>query len=450
MALTQKQRDALPASAFAVPGKRALPMPDAAHTKMAWSMVEYTKGLSESERAEAKRRILARAKEIGINTASWGAHSGAHMDMQPTGDHDGMQMQPMRFEAMALEVPDVPDHPNRVPFSGVMTRVDKASDNPVGGAQGKRVMIPKAVAEEALASLLGMGVDYSPGMAGHDAQKKIGVITAATIDGDAIHIEGFLYGSDFPAVVADIQARKSLLGFSYEAQAAVADWNSDPVEVTNCVFTGAAILLKDKAAYTTTSLTAQADTEHLNMDEIKELMAAVAKLTEQNAAMVAEVTALKANSDKLQASSVLGKVKPHTDALRAAADGMEKDGMGLHDKRGHVAHLRRMADKMDSEAVMGKMPHIYEDNSWMDASADPKMEALQAEVAKLGEELKAAKFAAASEPSRKTETAAGDKPALQAAAAQPDVVKRDAELKASGASLHQRIAAITSARMGLN
>lgn len=451
MALTQKERDKLPSHLFAVPSKRVLPMPDAAHVKMAWSMVDYTKGLSDTERAEAKRNILRRAKELGINTSGWEAHNNARMDMQPAGEHDGHQMQAMRFEAMALEVPDVPDHPNRVPFSGVLTRIDQASDNPVGGAQGKRVLIPKNVAEKALPSLLGMGVDYTPNLSGHDAQKKIGVITAATIDGDAIHIEGFLYGSDFPAVVADIQARKSLLGFSYEAQAAVADWNSNPVEVTNCVFTGAAILLKDKAAYTTTSLTAQADTEILNMDELKELMAAVAKLTEQNTAMAAEVAALKANSDKLQASSVLHKVKPHSDAIRAAADGMEREGLGLHDKRGHVAALRRMADKMDAEAVMGKLPHIYESGEWLDAAAaSPEVETLKAEIAKLGEEIKAAKFAASAEPQRKTETADGGKPALQASGAAPDLAKLDADLKAKGATLHQRITALTAARMGLN
>ncbi len=450
MALTQKERDNLAPHMFAVPAKRALPMPDAAHTRMAWSMLDHTKGLTDAERAVGKRNILRRAQELGINTSGWDAHDSARMGMQPTGEHDGSRMQAMRFDAMALEVPDVPDHPNRVPFSGVMTRIDEPSDNPVGGAQGKRVLIPKDVAEKALASLLGMGVDYAPGLSGHDAQKKIGVITAATIDGDAIHIEGFLYGSDFPAVVADIQARKALLGFSYEAQAAVADWNSDPVEVTNCVFTGAAILLKDKAAYTTTSLTAKADMEQLNMDEIKELMATVAKLAEQNTAMAADMAAMKAGAEKLQASSVLHKVKPHTDALRAAADGMEKDAMGMHDKRGHVSHLRRMADKMDAEAVMGKVPHIYSDDNWLDAAASPEIETLTAEVARLGAELKAAKFDAAKEPERKTETADGKKPGLQASGAQPDFAKLDAELKAKGANLQQRTAAITAARMGLN
>lgn len=438
MALTKEQRDALPDSDFAVPGKRALPIPDEAHVRMAWNMLDHTKGLSEAEKAEAKRRILRRAKELGIDTSKWEAHDAPRFGLQPAGEHDG-RMQAMRFEAMALDVPPVPGHPNRVPFSGVLTRVDRASDNPVGGANGKRVLIPKDVAEAALPSLLGMAVDYAAGWAGHDAQKKIGVITAATIDGDAIHIEGFLYGADFPAVVADIQKRKSLLGFSYEAQAAVADWNSDPVEVTSCVFTGAAILLKDKAAYTTTSLSAHAE-KGLSMtpEELKAILAESIKPLQD------KIAALEAASEKLQASSVLSRVKPHSDRLRAAADEMEKDGLGLHEKRGHVAHLRRMADRMDADAIMGKLPHIYDE--FFEAAAAPKdnaeIDALKAEI----EALKAKAFAAAAEPPRKTETVPAEKPALHAQGV--DLAALDAKLKAEGASTVKRGAAILLARMG--
>jgi hypothetical protein len=48
-------------------------------------------------------------------------------------------------------------------------------------------------------------------------QAKIGVITAANIEGDAILIEGFIYATDFPEVAAEIKASHDLLGFSYEA-----------------------------------------------------------------------------------------------------------------------------------------------------------------------------------------------------------------------------------------
>lgn len=443
-ALNKEQRDALPDSDFAVPGKRALPMHDKAHLRMAWNMLDRTKGLTDSEKAEAKRRILHKAKELGVDTSDWEAHQSARLDMEPSGEHDGGRIQAMHFEAMALDVPDTPGHPNKVPFSGVLTRIDQPSDNPVGGAKGKRVLIPKAIAESSLASLLGMGVDYKPKLDGHDAQNKIGVITGATVEGDGIHIEGFLYGADFPAAVSEIRKQKRKLGFSYEAQAAVANWNADPVEVTSCVFTGAAILLKDKAAYTSTSLEARASTEIEEMD-IKELMDAVrTAVKEETAPLVKDVAELKASAGKMEAANVLHKVKKHSDAIRACADGMEAEGVGGHERHGHVSVLRRMADKMEAEAVLGKLPHMWRDHDWLDAAAESdkaaeKIATLEAEIAA----LKTKAFSASAAPERKTEVA--EKAGLSAEGA--DLKASDAKLKADGASITSRLAAITLAKM---
>lgn len=441
-----KQRNALTDSDFAVPAKRALPITDETHVRMAWDMLDYTKGLSDPERAEARRRILRKAHELGIHTDGWVAHNSPRLDMQPAQHSDG-RMMAMRFEAMALDIPVVADHPNRVPFSGIMTRVGQASDNPVGGANGKRVLIPKDVAEKAIPSLLGMGVDYQPTLSGHDPQKKIGIITAATIEGDGLHIQGFLYGADFPLVVKEIQDKKKDLGFSYEAQAAVLDWKVDPVEVTECIFTGAAILYKDKAAYTSTSLSAAADIipEIENMD-MQELMAAIkSAVKEATDPLAADVAQLKASTGRIEASSVLHKVKPHADRIRAAADELEKDGMGGHEKRGHVAHLRRMADKMEAEAVMGKLPHVWNDHDWLDAGADTKaLDDLKAKIA----QLEAAAFNAAAAPDRKT-ASAGEAAAVKAdlsAAATVDYRQLDAANKAAGISTQARLASLILAR----
>ena len=88
-----------------------------------------------------------------------------------------------------------------------------------------------------------------------------------------------------------------------------------------------------------------------------------------------EIAALKAGNEKLAADLaaagvVGGKVKVHTDALRACASAMEADGIGLHAERGHVAVLHRIANSMDAEAAVGKVPHIYNDHSWLSAAAD--------------------------------------------------------------------------------
>jgi hypothetical protein len=166
-----------------------------------------------------------------------------------------------RMEAMALEIPDFPGHPNRVPFSGVLTRVDTASDRAPSGAAGHRVILPKGTAEKALPSLLGMAVDYSPGLRGHDTRRKIGVITRAEIVEDRLEIAGYLFGKDFPEVTREIRGRKHRLGMSYEVtNVRVEDPAADIWRLAHVVFTGAAILERAAAAYRTTSLAAGSGT----------------------------------------------------------------------------------------------------------------------------------------------------------------------------------------------
>lgn len=69
--LTAAQRKNLKDEEFAVPDKRMLPMHDEEHVKMAWDMVDKTEDLTDTERKEAKKRIIARAKEMGMDTSDW-------------------------------------------------------------------------------------------------------------------------------------------------------------------------------------------------------------------------------------------------------------------------------------------------------------------------------------------------------------------------------------------
>lgn len=165
----------------------------------------------------------------------------------------------LRLDAMALAIPEWPAHPNRVPFSGVLTRVDAPSDRAPSGAAGHRVVLPRAVAERALASLLGMAVGYAPGLRGHDARRKIGVITRAEICGDRLEVSGYLFARDFPDVLREMRARSGRLGMSYEVtDVRVADPAADVWVLEHVVFTGAAILERAAAAYQSTSLAATA------------------------------------------------------------------------------------------------------------------------------------------------------------------------------------------------
>jgi hypothetical protein len=161
----------------------------------------------------------------------------------------------MRLEAMAVKFPHVEGHPNRVAFEGVLTVVNAASDKAPSGARGHRVMLTRAAAEKALPSLLGMAVDYRPGWDGHDARRKIGLLTEAHLDGNRIVVRGYLYARDFPEVTDAIRAHEpEALGMSYElADARVEDMRAEIWKLNRVTFTGAAILLREKAAYRATS-----------------------------------------------------------------------------------------------------------------------------------------------------------------------------------------------------
>src|ERR1700722_2838470 len=161
----------------------------------------------------------------------------------------------MRLEAMAVKFPHVDGHPNRVPFEGVLTVVNAASDKAPAGARGHRVMLTHAAAEAALPSLLGMAVDYRPGWDGHDARRKIGLLTEADLIGQRLAVRGYIYARDFPEVAKAINAHSpETMGMSYElADARVEDLRAEIWKLTRVTFTGAAILLREKAAYRATS-----------------------------------------------------------------------------------------------------------------------------------------------------------------------------------------------------
>lgn len=399
--LTKESRDSLPESDFAVPGKRALPMHDADHVKMAWDMVSKTKDLTPAERSEARKRIKERAGKLGVNTKDWGKVAAS-----------------MTLYAMSLNIDNDDGHPNKMPFSGVLTRVGKPSDEPPGGSGGKLITISLEAADKGLRSLLGMAVDYVPNLDGHDPRSKIGIITAATIEGDAILIEGFIYAADFPEVAAEIKASKDKLGFSYECRDIYTnDRDANPCVVTECVFTGAAILLKEKAAYHTTSIHANKEDPDMTPEQeksLKDLESAQAEMTKTLAAIAASVAKL---DPVLQAANMLPKVEPHATKMEACADAMEAAGIGGDPNNGHAVILRKMAGHLRAEGAQGRLPgafhgmyaaadRVKEDTAAVTAKAvadavAPALAALEAMKTQVAD-LKAAAVKNSAEPGRKT------------------------------------------------
>ncbi len=175
---------------------------------------------------------------------------------------------------MAIEMPAVSRHPNRLSFRGVLTLVDVPSDRPPVGAREHRVLLTREAAEKALPSLLGMALDYTPALDAHDAKRKVGIITSADVVDSPVassrspeiqpatddrrlatvlEVSGYLFAKDFPEVVRELKLHASRLGMSYElSDARVQDVNASIWTLTEVTFTGAAILRREKAAYSAT------------------------------------------------------------------------------------------------------------------------------------------------------------------------------------------------------
>ncbi len=254
----------------------------------------------------------------------------------------------MRLEAMALEIPEFPDHPNRVPFSGVLTRVNVPSDRAPNGAAGHRVLLPRDVAERALPSLLGMAVDYAPGLRGHDVSRKIGVISRAEIREDRLEVAGYLFGKDFPEVLADLRARRERLGMSYEVTGVrVADPSAEIWVLERVVFTGAAILERNAAAYQSTSLAATAAGSRQGENMNDRIAQALDMLAQTNRALTAEFANLRSLLDELRQSQAAvtqivgqggavqaghGDLETRVEALTNTSEELRRQNQALHEQ----------------------------------------------------------------------------------------------------------------------
>ena len=173
----------------------------------------------------------------------------------------------LQLEAMALAMPEVSNHPEPAGISRGAHAGGVASQHSPSGARGHRVLLTQKATEAALPSLLGMALDYSPAMDGHDVRRKIGIITDADVlpaeagGAGQLAVGGYLFAQDFPDVIEEISAGNGALGMSYEITNA---WVPDPKAavwtVTKFTFTGAAVLKRDKAAYPQTWIRLEAET----------------------------------------------------------------------------------------------------------------------------------------------------------------------------------------------
>ncbi len=121
-------------------------------------------------------------------------------------------------------------------------------------------MLSYRATEAALPSLLGMALDYAPEMDGHDVRRKIGIITEAEIcmplskppaEQRKLVIGGFLYAQDFPMWTRD-SSRRATACWACRTRSRTPECRTVTAAiwtVTKFMFTGAAVLRRDKAAY---------------------------------------------------------------------------------------------------------------------------------------------------------------------------------------------------------
>ena len=155
-----------------------------------------------------------------------------------------------------------PSHPNKLPFKGVLLILDEASQKAPHGSQGHRIYVSTKVAKDKLSGIIGMAVNYQPGdLDAHATRHKVGVVTKAWIEDKKVMVSGFIWDRDFPEADKELKGRHDL-GMSMElADVYVDNENASVWNLTDFEFTGATILKKDAAAYTKTSLAANASKE---------------------------------------------------------------------------------------------------------------------------------------------------------------------------------------------
>jgi hypothetical protein len=264
--------------------------------------------------------------------------------------------------------PDDRKHPNKMPFSGTLLVVDSPSNKPPHGSQGHRILVPKAVAQKRLNSLIDMGLNYLPGdLDGHAPRHKVGIITGAWIEGKNVKVKGFLWKKDFPEVVRDLHSGK--LGMSMElADVYVRSKDEDVWYLEDFHFSGATVLLKTAAAYYATALAAAAVSSGSGGKGMKhkEKAGAAANRDDQGALLV---NALSASIGPAISKAIAESMKPVIQGFSAQQAAISRMAASVEElKVVSIEAAKHDEDDDDEEEDMDATGHEEDDD--MDADGD--------------------------------------------------------------------------------
>lgn len=295
------------------------------------------------------------------------------------------------IQALSLEWPEgelsVINHPNKSPFSGILTRLDEPSTRSPFGAKSKKVIVPIVEAQKALSSLLGMAVNCGtvPQLSVHAQRKKIGIIDNATIHGQDLFVSGFLYGQDFPEEVNFIKKNKALLGMSYEiAKARILNESKDAITVGDFFFTGAAILWKNKAAYQDTSLAASNDEIYVLMTEINNALERQKNMVKTREQLAVERKALETSLASLKAEEDAMMEKAPVSVESMAAMVNDYNGMCKAMEMTSMSQGKTPLTLMGEYCAAQMMPMKKEETMPTDNGMKEMMSMMQAMIDKIG------------------------------------------------------------------
>lgn len=345
---------------------------------------------------------------------------------------EGSAMKVYTLQAMSLDMPDT-GAPNRRPFKGVLCQLDVPSTRPPGGGGGDLVILPTRVAEKILPTLLGMAVNFTVNLDGHDVRKKVGVITTATIEAGAIHVGGVIWDKDFPEVIPAIRAANKAgddVGMSYEIDVLLVPERAGVARIKDSDgFTGAAILKCRDAAYQQTSLAASAaEGVKMTPEELAALLAA------NNQTLLASVqamikTAVRAASTKTGKAALDEDLAHahdlHANAIKAMSGYENKDAATSMGALGeHLGHMKAAADNYTASTNMeaaATVPQAVKAET--DPAVTQALKALRATIETQADEIKSLNARAAGtaeQPARVTLP-----PAITALLAKADMVPKD-------------------------
>jgi hypothetical protein len=176
-----------------------------------------------------------------------------------------MENDSLKENTLKLNFPEV-DHRNFVPFRGIAAYIDKPSERAVHLSNfekqtiedtGAPILFTRAATENALSTLLGMGLCFQEGSyQNHAPRSKCGVITEAWIEGNQLLIRGGIYGLDFPDVILEMQSNERLLALCPMVRDTIVDADSLPklVSLKHFTFTGVALMRVGCTAFDNTKI----------------------------------------------------------------------------------------------------------------------------------------------------------------------------------------------------